>query len=177
MQFKDYKKYLLFVFTFLCCGFIKAQPGPAGEIYLNNVNCKKYDVLAYAFIDSDSIKTVWTKEVATELISIKVYKYTKDIDDGNTPVGIDYIARDGSLSKSLCNKLLVEIYNKKHKKCRMTILVVGGFEYYPLPYIDVDINFEEGLFLLEIPAIDYQNIQKKRGKRGWDLSSALKKIY
>jgi hypothetical protein len=131
--------------------------------------------LAYAFIDSDSIKTVWTKEVVTELFSIKVFKDT-NYDD--TPVvGIQYIARDGSLSKSLCNKLLVEIYDKKDKNCRMTILVVGGFEYYPLPYIEVDINFEEGLFLLEIPVCDYINMQKKIGKRGWDLSLALKKIY
>jgi hypothetical protein len=122
--------------------------------------------LVYAFKDSDSIKT-HTNEAVTELIPVEIIKYTY-----NATVGVKYI-QEGRL----CNKLLIEIYDKNNTNCRMTILVVGGFDYTN-PLIDVDINsFAEGLFLLEIPAsYDYEKMQ--RTKRGvWDLSLALKKIY
>jgi hypothetical protein len=165
MQFKDYKKYLLFIFTFLCCGFIKAQPGLVGEIYLKNINREKYDVLAYAFKDSDSIKTLYSKEAVTELIPVEVTKYTY-----NATVGVNYI-QEGHLY----NKLLIEIFDKNNTNSRMTILAVGGFEYYLHLLININ-SFIEGLFLLEIPA-NYEHGQLHKSGGIWDLSLALKKIH
>ena len=165
----DYKKYLLFIFIFLCCGVITAQPGWAGEIYLKNLNRERLDVVAYAFSNSDSTKTLYTKKVVTEFIPVKVRKYPYD-----EIIGVEYISEKGSLR----NKLLIEIYDKQNTNIRMTILVVGGFEY-TLPLIEVNIQFAEGLFLLEIPETGYDpNTMTECRKTGlWDLTSVLKKIH
>ena len=173
MQLMDYKKYLLFVFIFLCCGVVTAQPGWAGEIYLKNLNRERLEVVAYTFNNSDSInfiKTLYTKETkeaVAELIPIKVVKYTYD-----ATVGVRYISEAGSL----CNKLLIEIYDKQNTNLRMKILVVGDFKY-SLPLIEVNIPFAEGLFLLEIPAKDYDSTMADSCSGIWNLTLALKKLY